>query len=119
MQDFQKPLGDSVRKARKEAHLSQLKTAKSIGVDKRTILNMEKYEGNPKLEILFPLVRLLHIDPWDIFYPEVSRENLLIQKFLTLLSECSEREIEALFPVCKEMVHALRASNGKAVQNDT
>lgn len=119
MQDFQKPLGDTVRKARKEAHFSQVKAATSIGVDKRTILNMEKYEGNPKLEILFPLVRLLHIDPWDIFYPEVSRSNPSIQKFLTLLSECSDQEIEALFPVCREVIHAMREGNVKSVQSDT
>ena len=119
MKDFQKSLGDTVRKARKEAHLSQVKTATSIDVDKRTILNMEKYDGNPKLEILFPLVRLLHIDPWDIFYPEVSRSNPSIQKFLTLLSGCSQQEIEALYPVCQEVIHAMRKGHVKSVQSDT
>lgn len=64
---FQKPLGDAVLRARGESKLTQSQVAAMIEKDSRTVLNIEKYEGNPKLEVLYPLVRSLDIDPREIF----------------------------------------------------
>lgn len=75
MPEYSRPLGDTIKKARKEKGLTQKQVAEAIGSDDRTISNMEIYKGNPKLEILYPLVRLLKIDPNDIFYPELRKES--------------------------------------------
>lgn len=53
MHVFSKNLGDSVRRAREEAHMSQTELAEKIGLDVRTIINIENYRGNPKLEVLY------------------------------------------------------------------
>ena len=57
MQEFSQPLGDAVKKARGELGLTQNQVADQIDVDVRTVMNIENYKGNPKMEILFPLIR--------------------------------------------------------------
>lgn len=59
MLDYAKPLADTVKRQRLENKLTQGQVADMIDVDPRTIMNIENYRGNPKLEILFPLVRAL------------------------------------------------------------
>lgn len=53
--------------------LTQGEVADVIHIDNRTVLNIENYRGNPKLKILYPLIRLLQIDPSEIFYLEMQR----------------------------------------------
>ena len=96
MQNYSKPLGDAVRRAREKLGLTQIKAADCAGIDVRTVLNIENYRGNPKTSILFPLVRTLQIDPTDIYYPELAQQCSAMQQMQLLLAECSEQEIEAL-----------------------
>ena len=53
------------------------------------------------MEVLFPLIRALKIDPWKVFYPEWNDQNAAFRQMQLLLKECSEEEIEVLLPVCK------------------
>ena len=39
------------------------KLAGHLDIDVRTVINIENYKGNPKLEILFLLIRALKIAP--------------------------------------------------------
>ena len=68
MSDFAQPLGDVIRLARETQELTQAQVAAMIDIDARTVLNIENYKGNPKMEILYPLIRTLKIDPNLIFY---------------------------------------------------
>ena len=74
MLDFAHPLGDTVKKARIAQGLTQASVAERVAIDSRTIINIENYNGNPEMEVLFPLIRALHIDPWEIFYPELNNQ---------------------------------------------
>ena len=71
MPDYSRVLGDVVKVAREQAGLTQAELATAINRDTRTVLNIENYKGNPKLEVLYPLVRALRIDSREIFYPEM------------------------------------------------
>lgn len=75
MPDYSHPLGDAVRRSRMKLDLTQSEVAESIDVDVRTVLNIENCKGNPKMEVLYPLVRVLKIDAKEIFYPEMQREG--------------------------------------------
>lgn len=68
-------LGDVVRTTRKSRQLSQEALAERIGVCKRTIIDIENNTGNPKFEILYPLVRELDLPLHQVFYPEME-ENV-------------------------------------------
>ena len=54
MQDYSRPLGDALKRARGESGCTQRQVADKIGKDVRTVLNIENYKGNPKLEVLYP-----------------------------------------------------------------
>lgn len=101
-------LGDVVRKTRKRKHLSQEALAERIGVCKRTIIDIENNTGNPKFEILYPLVRELDLPLYQVFYPEAEEnlelKNVLIQE----VSSCSEYEMKVILSVVKSLRSTLR-----------
>ncbi len=109
--DFVRILGDTVKKARKRLGLTQQKAAEVSSIDSRTILNIENYRGNPKMEVLFPLVRGLQIDPRELFYPGSEQESPSISQLQILITDCTEKEAEALIPVIKSFLLAVRSNN--------
>ena len=111
MPDYSHTLGDAVRRARMKLDLTQSEVAESIDVDVRTVLNIENSKGNPKMEVLYPLVRALKIDAKEIFYPEMKREGPAISQLRLLIEDCSEEEAAAMIPVLKSVLAALRDKN--------
>ena len=111
MPDYSNTLGDAVRRARMKLDLTQSEVAESIDVDVRTVLNIENSKGNPKMEVLYPLVRALKIDAKEIFYPELQRDGAAISQLRLLIEDCSEEEAAAMIPVLKSVLAALRDKN--------
>lgn len=111
MQEFSQPLGDAVKKARGELGLTQNQVADQIDVDVRTVMNIENYKGNPKMEILFPLIRALKIDSREIFHPEIRLDNPAVSKLHLLIKQCSEDEAAALIPIIESILSALRTGH--------
>lgn len=109
MHDFSQPLGDVVRRARTELGLTQNQVADMVDIDTRTIIHIENYKGNPKMEVLFPLVRALRIDAREIFNPELERSNPSIRQLRFLIEECSEQEAAALLPAVESILTVLRS----------
>jgi len=109
--DFVRALGDTVKKARKRLGLTQQKAAEVSSIDSRTILNIENYRGNPKMEVLFPLVRGLQIDARELFYPESEQESPSISQLRILIGGCTEQEAAALIPVIQSFLSAIRSKN--------
>ena len=50
------------------------------------------------MQVIYPLVRTLKMDPRDIFYPELKRESPAIRRLRLLLSDCTEQEALACAP---------------------
>lgn len=113
---YSRPLGDTVRKARKRMGLTQYQTAALIDADERTIMNIETYKANTTMEVLYPLIRVLHIDSRDIFNPEIRKESPAHFELRTLTDGCSEEEAEMLLSVCHAVLSGLRAQNGIKVK---
>ena len=114
---FQKPLGDAVLRARGESKLTQSQVAAMIEKDSRTVLNIEKYEGNPKLEVLYPLVRSLDIDPREIFYPERQLESSSLRRLRILIDSCSEYEVMRLVPVVESLLTVLHTGTPEEIKS--
>lgn len=112
MSEYSRPLGDTVKKARKKMGLTQNQVAVLTNSDERTIMNIEKYKANTTIEVLYPLIRTLRIDPRDIFCPEMDRESPAHYQLQLLINDCSEEEVAALIPVCQAVLSALRANDG-------
>ena len=116
MQEYVQSLGDSVKNARIKAGLTQREVADAIHIDDRTVLNIENYKGNPKMEILFPLIRVLHIDPNEIFYPESGKVTTEQRELLLLIESCTDNEAAALLPVMKSVLAVLRSNSTIAIK---
>ena len=115
MQEFSRPLGDAVKRARGELDLTQAQVAGKIDKDTRTVMNIENYKGNPKMEVLYPLIRVLRIDPREIFNPEMGRESPAIRRLRFLIADCDEQEAVTLIPVIEAVLSALRSSDAGTI----
>lgn len=101
-------LGDVVRTTRKSRHLSQEALAERIGVCKRTIIDIESNTGNPKFEVLYPLVRELDLPLYQVFYPEVEENSELKSVLMQEVSSCSEYEMRVILSVVKSLRGTLK-----------
>ena len=115
MYDFSRPLGDAVKSTRYQRGLTQNQVADMAEIDVRTVMNIENYKANPKMHVLFPLLRALRIDAQAVFNPELRREAPAFQQLRLLIEECSEQEAEALVPVIESVLSALLTK--EAIEN--
>ncbi len=104
-------LGDVVRTTRKSRHLSQEALAERIGVCKRTIIDIESNTGNPKFEVLYPLVRELDLPLYQVFYPNVEENSELKNVLIQEVSSCSEYEMRVILSVVKSLRGSLRSGD--------
>ena len=116
MSEYSKSLGNVVKNARKRLDLTQNEVADSIQVDVRTIINIENFKGNPKMEILYPLVRSLKIDPCEIFYPEMLRTTPKLQELRLLMEDCDEQEAVALIPILRSVLSVIRSKDATPIK---
>lgn len=119
MQTFSRSLGDAVKVARGRLDLTQNEVADKIDVDVRTIINIENYRGNPKMEVLFPLIRALKIDAREVFNPELKRESPSIRQLRFLVEECSEEDAVVLIPVIEAVLTALKSRTAILIDEET
>lgn len=108
MLDMKQVLADAVRESRTKLGLSQEKLAEHLGLDTRTILNIEAGRGNPKFEILYPIITYLKIPADTIFYPDNENEQPNLQRLLTTLKDCTEQEAVDLLPIVRYILDLLR-----------
>ncbi|MCD7777834.1 MAG: helix-turn-helix transcriptional regulator [Clostridiales bacterium] len=104
-------LGKAVKYARSELGLTQKEVAKKADINERTILNIENYRGNPTLQVISPIFRVLNIDSREIFNPENEEKGTSFHKLTSLLSDCTEKEADILFSVCNTLIISLRKND--------
>lgn len=98
MQEAKINLGKVVRIARKRKRITQDYLAEKVGVQPRTILEIENGRGNPRFENLFVMVRLLDIAPNDIFNYDCGLAQDTEQLFQELSSFSEEEQRMAAAP---------------------
>lgn len=109
-------MGDAVKRARGKLNLTQNEVADLLNIDARTILNIENYRGNPKMEILYPLVRTLKLDAREIFNPEMQRETPSLYQLRLQIEDCSEEEATVIVPIFQAILAALRNKNAPLIK---
>lgn len=115
MFEFSQALAETVKEARVQMHLTQNELASMIDIDSRTVLNIENCKGNPKMEVLYPLIRALKIDAREIFNPEMERQLPAIRRLRILVEDCSEQEAEAIISVVETVLSVLRNPDAQSV----
>ena len=109
MDDFAQNLANAVKKARTEQGLTQQQVADMADCNARTVLKIENCRGNPKMETIFSLLRVLKIDPREIFSPEMERQSPAIWQLRYTVADCSEHEAATLVPVIESVLKELRS----------
>ena len=115
MSEYSRPLGNAVRLARSKMGLTQKQVGELIDADERTVMSIENYKSNTTMEVLYPLIRELHIDPRDIFNPEKDKESPPHYQLRVLIDNCTEDEAATLISVCNAVLYALRSKNSTPV----
>ena len=116
MDNFAQKLATAVKKARTEQGLTQQQVADMADCNARTVLKIENCRGNPKMETIFSLFRVLKIDPREIFSPEMERQSPAIWQLRYAVADCSEHEAAALIPVIESVLKAIRASRSDEIE---
>ena len=116
MSDYAHTLGDAVKRARGKSGLTQSEVADAANVDVRTVLNIENYKGNPKMEVLYPLIRVLKIDTKEVFYPEMQRESPALSQLRLLIEDCTEDEAASIIPIFNSVLSVLRERNATKIE---
>ena len=116
MSDYAHTLGDAVKRARGKTGLTQSEVADAANVDVRTVLNIENYKGNPKMEVLYPLIRVLKIDTKEVFYPEMQRESPALSQLRLLIEDCTEEEAASIIPIFNSVLSVLRERNATQIK---
>ena len=116
MSDYAHTLGDAVKRARGKSGLTQSEVADAANVDVRTVLNIENYKGNPKMEVLYPLIRVLKIDTKEVFYPEMQRESPALSQLRLLIEDCTEEEAASIIPIFNSVLYVLRERNATQIK---
>ncbi|MCD7777152.1 MAG: helix-turn-helix domain-containing protein [Clostridiales bacterium] len=115
--DINRALGDAVKTERGKMGFTQSEVAEKANIDVRALLNIENYRGNPTLQVIFSIIRVLNIDPKEIFYPESGDTNPALCQMRLLLSDCSENEIDIMVSICEPLITALRRNNNSSKNN--
>ena len=115
MSEYSRPLGNAVRLARSKMGLTQKQVGELIDADERTVMSIENYKSNTTMEVLYPLIRELRIDPRDIFNPEKDKESPSHYQLRVLIDNCTEDEAATLVSVCNAVLYALRSKDAAPV----
>ncbi len=118
MLEYSRILGDVVKVARGKLGLTQAEVAASIHRDTRTVLNIENNKGNPKLEVLYPLIRTLNIDAREIFNPEMKLDSPALRQLRLIVSECTEEEAAAVIPVFEAALRMVRNHDAAQIREN-
>ena len=108
MQKISENLGKLVKDARIKHSLTQLELAEAIDKSERTVVKIEKGKGNPKLDSLAQIVKVLKLDLEMLFDPDKKRERPQLDELRREIADCTEDEAAALIPVVRSFLFALR-----------
>lgn len=108
MYDYSHSLATAVKNARIQLSMTQREVANAADIDDRTVLNIENGKGNPKLEVLYPLVRVLRINPNEIFYPEHINGTSEQYQLHKIIDDCTEQEAAALLSAVSSILDVIR-----------
>lgn len=112
MHEFSEALARAIRDARNRLGITQSEASEMIEASPRTILNIENGKANPKLQILYPLIRCLKIDPAEIFFPERRIDSPAKRRLYAEIDQLSEKEAELLAPTLHIVIDMIKTQAG-------
>ena len=103
-------LGEAIRAERLRKHYSQEKLAELVGITPTHMKHIESEHRKPSLDVLFRLVRTLHLSLDDLCFPENDNNAAMYRRVARLLRSCDERQLYVVYT----LVEALLETAGEA-----
>ena len=72
--NWEKLLGENVRRLRKRADMTQEALAFSVGVDVRYIGGIERAQENPSLKVIVSIAECLRVQPHELLMAQAQAE---------------------------------------------
>ena len=82
------------------------------GISEFKRIGGEKH-GNPKLETLYPLIRILNVDANTVFYSAPRTETPKLDRLMRLVSTCTEYEAHELIRIVNDILNIMRHSENE------
>ena len=102
--EFSAALREAVQSARVAHGYTQDEVGESVGKTGKSISNIERGIANPEFQTIYKLFRLLEIDANTVFYPNRDTDNGTLAQFNRLLAGCSDKELEMLLDVSRDIL---------------
>ena len=90
-----------VRSERKRQHLTQKQLAERLGMNPRTIIDLETCQSNPKFETVVLVAKELNISVDAAIFPEMVNQTVS-KTVVDFFAGKSEAEIEKYIALCKQ-----------------
>jgi len=90
-------LGNAIRTARIEQHISQEELAERVGITSTHLKHIESEHRKPSIEVLYKIVIELTMSLDAVFLPGKSEDPELRQRTIFLLSQCDDRQLKVVY----------------------
>lgn len=98
-------LGNAVRLARMEQKLSQEALSEMVGITPTHLKHIESEHRKPSVEVLFRLVRVLHLSLDSLFLePKTEEKKRLLGTIDLLLNQCDEKQLKIVAALLEAML---------------
>ena len=97
-------LGAIIKAARVRKGLKQEKLAEIAGVGLRHMQGIENEGSYPSYDVLYKIIRELHIPADTIFYPEKRSKDAQLSDILPMLYSCNEGSINIIRATVKAVI---------------
>ncbi|QNK40009.1 helix-turn-helix transcriptional regulator [Caproicibacter fermentans] len=96
--------GQTIKDARLAAGMTQDALAEQIGVTTRYIMAIENENKQPRMKVLFKLIRALKISADTIFYPEIQHADKKREHIVHMIQLCDERDLQVVMATVKALL---------------
>lgn len=110
IQEYLEALANYLKSARKQNGLTQEQLSAFVGIDTRTIMNIENCnDKNPKMKTLVDIFQFFKRDTNEVFFPSLQEKTPAITELEVVLDGCSDEEIRELIPICRCILASFRS----------
>ncbi len=101
-------IGNNLLKYRKSKGLTQAEVAEMADISDRTYANIERGEGNMRMDTMLNICKVLKITPNDIFIDEKYSAAIVQEEFINNLQNLSFHEKQTVTKLVKTYLDSIR-----------
>lgn len=111
-------LGERIKAARNEKHLTQQELADQAGIGLRHYQNIESGIINPSYKVLSAIIHRLAMSADILFYPDISKQEEEKQQLLSKFAACVEGERKFILNTVNCMVEQIISHRRKETSEE-